>query len=368
MPLKAQLRDREDIVLRRLQNQGLLGKPFTRPEQVVARHLAMQSQDFGGAKWAIGQRLAVPTEASVDDAFQRGEILRTHVLRPTWHFVTPADIRWLLELTAPRIKAGSAPYFRKHGLEPASLRRSRRVLEQQLAGRQLTREELSVPLAEAGLPVLGEALSYQMIAAELDGVICSGARRGKQHTYALLEERVAKTTPLGRDEALAQLGLRYLQGHGPALVQDLAWWSGLTVADAKRAVAACRDRLCSAEVTGRTYWFAALGRAAPLAGPAVHLLPNYDEQLIAYRFRGNAIDPAVAPRVGRGDGVFDGHFVTIDGKLVGSWRRQLGKTHVSVQAALLRRPSRAEQRELRAAAQRYADFLALKLELSVTER
>jgi hypothetical protein len=368
MPLKGQLRDCEDILLRRLQNQGLLGKPFARPEQVVARHLAMQSQDFGGAKWAIGQRLAVPTEGSVDAAFQRGDILRTHVLRPTWHFVTPADIRWLLELTAPRIKAGSAPYFRKHGLDVASLRRSRRVLEKQLAGRQLTREELAVPLVEAGLPVQGEALSYQMIAAELDGVICSGARRGKQHTYALLEERVAKATPLGRDEALAQLGLRYLQGHGPALVQDLAWWSGLTVADAKRAVAACRDRLYSAEVTGRTYWFAALGRAAPLAGPVVHLLPNYDEQLIAYRFRGNAIDPAVAPRVGRGDGVFDGNFVTIDGKLVGSWRRELGKTHVSVQTALLRRPSRAEQRELRAAAQRYADFLALKLELSVTER
>jgi hypothetical protein len=368
MPAKAQLRDRQDIVLRRLQNQGLLGKPFARPVQVVARHLAMQSQDFGGAKWAIGQRLAVPAEASVDHAFQRGDILRTHVLRPTWHFVTSADIRWLLELTAPRIKAGSAPYFRRHGLDAASLRRSRRVLERQLPGRQLTREELAVPLAEAGLPVQGEALSYQMIAAELDGVICSGARRGKQHTYALLEERVAKTTPLGRDEALAQLAERYLQGHGPALVQDLAWWSGLKVADAKRALAACGAGLHSAEVAGKTYWFTALGRAAPLAGPLVHFLPNYDEQLIAYRFRGNAIDPAAAPHVGPGDGVFDGHFVTIDGQLVGGWRRELGKTHVSVQATLLRRASRAERRELTAAAQRYADFVALELELSVMER
>jgi len=211
-------------------------------------------------------------------------------------------------------------------------------------------------------------LTYQMIAAELDGVICSGARRGKQHTYAMLEERVAKTTPLGRDEALAQLALRYLQGHGPALVQDLAWWSGLTVADAKRAVAACNERLHSAEVAGKTYWFAALGRAAPLAGPLVHLLPNYDEQLIAYRFRSNAIDPAVTPRLGPGDGVFDGHFVTIDGKLVGGWRRELGKTHVSVQASLLRKASRAEQRELTAAARRYADFVGLELELSVAER
>ena len=368
MALKAQLRDCQDIVLRRLQNQGLLGKPFARPVQVVARHLAMQSQDFGGAKWAIGQRLAVPAEANVDEAFQRGDILRTHVLRPTWHFVASADIRWLLELTAPRIKAASAPYFRKHGLDVASLRRSRRVLEKQLAGRQLTREELALPLVAAGLPVQGEALSYQMIAAELDGVICSGAKRGKQHTYALLEERVASTTPLGRDEALAQLASRYLQGHGPALVQDLAWWSGLTVTDAKRAIAACEEELHSAEIAGRTYWFAALGRAAPRAGPVVHLLPNYDEQLIAYRFRDNAIDSAVAPRVGPGKGVFDGHFVTIDGKLVGNWRRELGKTHVRVHASLLRKVNRAEQRELAAAAQRYADFLTLKLELSVTQR
>jgi hypothetical protein len=367
MAAKAQLRDRQDIVLWRLQNQGLLGKPFARPAQVITRLLAMQSQDFGGAKWAIGQRLAALTEASVDAAFQRGDILRTHVLRPTWHFVTPADIRWLLELTAPRIKAGSAPYFRRHGLDAASLRRSRRVLEKQLPGRQLTREELAISLAEAGLPVGGEALSYQMIAAELDGVICSGARRGKQHTYALLEERVAPTTRLGRDEALAQLAARYLQGHGPALVQDLAWWSGLTVADAKRAVAASAERLQRAEVAGKTYWFGAVGRLAPRAGPVVHLLPNYDEQLIAYRFRGNAIDPAIAPRVGRGDGIFDGHFVTIDGKLVGGWRRELGKTHVGVQAVLLRKLSRAEQRELKAAAQRYAGFVAMKLELSVTE-
>jgi hypothetical protein len=368
MPAKAQLRDRRDIVVLRLQNQGLLGKPFARPAQVVSRLLAMQSQDFGGAKWAIGQRLALPSEASVNAALQRGDILRTHVLRPTWHFVTPADIRWLLQLTGPRIRASSAPYFRKHGLDAASLRRSRRVLEKQLRGRQLTREELAVSLAEAGLPVRGEALSYQMIAAELEGVICSGQRRGKQHTYALLEERVAPTTALGRDEALAQLALRYLQGHGPALLQDLAWWSGLTVADAKRAVAACEQGLHSADVAGKTYWFVAPGRQAPRVKPSVHLLPNYDEQLIAYRYRGNAIDPAIAPRVGPGNGVFDGHFVVIDGELVGGWRRELGKTHVRVQVALLRRPSRAEQRELKAAAQRYADFVALELQLSIIER
>lgn len=368
MPAQPPLRDRHDIVRRRLQNQRLIGKPFGSPAQAVAWHLAMQSQDYAGAKWALGQRVTGASDASVEAALERGEILRTHVLRPTWHFVTPADIRWLLQLSAPRIKASSAPYFRKHGLDAAALRKSRRILEKQLAGQARTRDELGVPLAEAGLPTKGEALSYQMIAAELDAVICSGARRGKQHTYVLLEERVAKAPARSRDEALAELALRYLQGHGPALAQDLAWWSGSTIADAKRGLLACGEQLQSASVAGKTYWFTPLSRAAPLAGPVAHLLPNYDEQLIAYRYRGNAVDASLSGRVGPGDGVFDGHLVLVDGQLVGGWRRELGKTTVVVDVTLLRKLSRIERRALGAAAQRYAAFVGLELELSVAER
>jgi hypothetical protein len=368
MAAQPTLHDRHDIVRRRLQNQRLIGKPFASPAKTVSWHLAMQSQDYGGAKWAVGQRSAGASDASVEAAFQRGEILRTHVLRPTWHFVAPADIRWLLQLSAPRIKAVSAPYFRKHGLDAATLRESRRVLEKQLSGQQLTRDELALALAEAGLPTKGEALSYQMIAAELDAVICSGARRGKQHTYALLEERVAQAPARGRDEALAELALRYLQGHGPALVQDLAWWSGSTIADAKRAVAACSDQLRSADVAGKIYWFAPFARGAPLTEPVVHLLPNYDEQLIAYRYRRNAVADSLGARVGPGDGVFDGHSVTVDGQLVGGWRRELTKTSVIVSVTTLRKLSRAERQQLAVAARKYATFVELELELSVAER
>lgn len=362
------LHDREDIVRRRLQAQRLIGKPFGSPAQAVAWHLAMQSQDYGGAKWAVGQRVAGASDASVEAAIARGEILRTHVLRPTWHFVTPADIRWLLQLSAPRIKAASVPYFRKHGLDAAALRKSRRVLEKELPGRARTRDELAVPLAQAGLPTKGEALSYQMIAAELDAVVCSGPRRGKQHTYVLLEERVAQAPVRSRDEALAELALRYLQGHGPALVQDLAWWSGSTIADAKRGLAACGEQLHSADVAGKTYWFGPLPRGAPLAEPVVHLLPNYDEQLIAYRYRGNAVGASLSGRVGPGDGVFDGHVVLVDGQLVGGWRRELSKARVTVNVTLLRKLSRVERRELTAAAERYAAFVELGLELTVAER
>jgi hypothetical protein len=327
----------------------------------------MQSQDYGGAKWAVGQRLANATDAQVDAAFDAGQIVRTHVLRPTWHFVAPADARWLLELSAPRIRAFSAPYFRKHGLDAAALKKSRRVLEKRLVGKQLTRDELAEALTAAGLPTQGEALSYQLIAAELDAVLVSGAREGKQHTYRLFEERIAPAPRRTREEALAELSLRYLASHGPALPQDLAWWAGLTIADAKRGIAACAGELESAQVADKTYWFTR-ARSVAFEPPIVHLLPNYDEQLIAYRFRGNAVDASTSARVGPGDGVFDGHFVMVNGSLIGGWRRELERAQVKVAVTLLRKLSPAEKRALQAAAERYASFLGLELELGIKQR
>jgi hypothetical protein len=360
------LRDRHDVVAVRLAGQRLIGKAFRRVEEVVAWHLAMQSQDFGGAKWAIGQRLVRATDASVEAAFDQGKLLRTHVLRPTWHFVAPADVRWLQQLTAPRVRALSAPYFRKFGLDARVLGRSRRVLEKNLRdGRFATRDELALRLAEAGLPAKGEALTYQMMAAELDAVIVSGPRRGKQHTYALLEERVPRTEAKSRDEALAELSYRYLQSHGPALPQDLAWWSGLTIADAKRGILANASRLENTQVDDKTFWLVPGQRRARPTPPLVHLLPNYDEQLIAYRERGCSRDERLsrAPR-----GAFDAHFVLVNGLLVGGWRRELGPTKVRVLVRTQRRLSITEQRALNEAARRYASFLQLGLELSVRQR
>jgi hypothetical protein len=363
------LRDRHDIVRRRMSNQRLLGKPFARPEQAVAWHLAVQSQDYSGAKWALGQRTASATDASVEAAFNRGRLLRTHVLRPTWHFVAPTDARWLLELSSERIRAFSTPYFRKHGLDARALKRSRRVLEKMLgAGEQLTRDELGVALAAEGLPVRGEALSYQLIAAELDAVLISGARRGKQHTYVAFDQRVPRAAPLPRDEALALLARRYLEGHGPALVQDLAWWAGLTIADAKRGVEAASDELESASVDGKTYWFRPTERAAPFDAPVVHLLPNYDEQLIAYKHRANAVDASLLSKVSVGSGIFDGHLLMVDGQLAGGWRREAGKSNVKIEVTFIRSASAREKRALSAAAVRYGAFLGLTPKLSVVSR
>ena len=254
-----------DIAHHRLYHQHLTANPFEKPADVVDWLVAVQAQDYFGAKWALGLRLRQDAhDADLDRAFNAGSILRTHVLRPTWHFVTPTDIRWLLALTAPRVLAVNAAMYRKLELDNATLKRGHKAMTKALHGGQhLTRDELRATLEKAGLAVgTGQRLAYMVMAAELDGLICSGPRRGKQFTYALLEERVPPVAPLQRDEALATLTRRYFASHGPATAQDFAKWSGLTSADAKRGLEMVGTQLQHETLNGAEYWFSS--SAAPL--------------------------------------------------------------------------------------------------------
>jgi hypothetical protein len=212
-----------NIARLRLHNQLLSRTEFTEPEQVVAWLGAVQAQDYAGAKWALGLRLANATDAAIEEAIDRGRILRTHVMRPTWHFVTPADIRWMLELTAPRVRALLAYNDRQLGLDQVTFKKSSAVLEKALQNnQQLTRGELTPILEKAGIAVEGLHLGQLLTHAELDGLVCSGPRKGKQFTYALLEERAPEARLLEREAALAELSRRYFHSHGPATLQDFA--------------------------------------------------------------------------------------------------------------------------------------------------
>ncbi len=211
-----------DIAQRRLRAQRLTGEPFASPVEAVRWLGAVQSQDYGGAKWALGQRTRNATEAELDRLFDEGAILRTHVLRPTWHFVTPADIRWLLELTGPRVKTKLAGRLRELEIDDGDVKRATAAFTAALTGGQhLTRPELADVLGKAGIAVGGQRLPHLIMRAELDGLVISGPRRGSQFTYALLEERVPKAPPLERDEALGELARRYFQSHGPAQIPEL---------------------------------------------------------------------------------------------------------------------------------------------------
>ena len=264
------------------------------------------------------------TDADLDRAFDAGAFIRTHVLRPTWHFVAPEDLRWLLALTAPRVHQASGYQYRQLGLDPETRARGRAVIERALRDRQYkTREELGRALDEAGLEATGLRLGYFCGDAELEALICNGPRRGKRQTYALVEEWVPPAPARTREEALAEIARRYVEGHGPAQVADLSWWSGLTVADSRAALASASPPLVRETVGEKEYWIspASPGRsAAPLEPPHVRLLPNYDELLIAFRDRVDAVDPGLPPpkRVAE---VILAHVITRDGLVVGGWRR-----------------------------------------------
>jgi len=330
----------------------------------VVRHLlAVQSQDYPNATWAVAQRLDGADETDLDRAFDAGEILRTHVLRPTWHFVAPDDLRWLLALTAPRVHQASAFQYRLLEIDGALAARSRKVIERALRGGiSLTREELGARLREAGIGATGPRLGYLVSHAELEGVVCSGPRRGKRHTYALVDERVPPAPPRERDSALAELARRYVEGHGPAQMADLAWWSGLTVADARTALESASPPLVRDEAGGRAFWVspasASASATASRDSPVVQLIPNYDELLVAFRDRSDAFDPGL-PAGLRVAQVILGHVVVRDGLVVGRYRRrnEPGALGTALDVELAVALDEAERAALRGAVERFSRFL-----------
>jgi hypothetical protein len=324
----------------------------------------VQSQDYPSAKWAVGQRVAGATEQDLDRAFDAGEIVRTHVLRPTWHFVAPDDLRWLLALTAPRVRQASAYQYRILGIDGQLAAKAAKVIEHALrGGGSLTREELGVRLRDAGIEATGLRLAYLVGDAELTGLICSGPRRGKRQTYALLEERLPPASGRTRDEALAELGRRYVEGHGPAQVADLAWWSGLTLADARVALESATPPLVREAHGDRTFWASPTQPAPRLTSPVVHLLPNYDELLISFRDRTDAMDPDLPPpaRVAQ---VVLAHIVVRDGLVVGGYRRRDEKALTTLSVDPLIELDAAEIHGIRAAAERLAAFLGRSVEVT----
>jgi hypothetical protein len=310
------------LLAERLRRQRLTGEPFPDSLAAVSWFGAVQSQDFAAALWGIGQRCADTNDASIRRLFDHGAILRTHVLRPTWHFVAPADLRWMLALTAPRVHVKNGPYYRRHDLDDKQLHRAADVITAALAGTQLTRTELAAELARKGIDTEGLRLTLIVMWCELEALICSGAMRGRQHTYALVDERVAEAPERETDDALGELATRYFASHGPATLTDFVWWSGLKVSEARRAV----DIAQPPEHVRKSEQ---LSEREPTGEHTVHLLPNFDEYVIAYQDRS-----ALLPLAKQESVPLDSHLLLIDGRMAGTWKRTLNTRHVTVSVQL----------------------------------
>lgn len=354
----------DSVALRRLRNQSITGPGHRTAADVVAWLGAVQAQEYPAAKWGLALRMLEGTsDAAIERAFDAGRILRTHVMRPTWHFVTPRDIQWMLELTAPRVQRRMQPYNRRLELDSPILNRALSVVERALSGgRYLTRLELSNRLARAGIAARGQRLAHLVLHAELERVICSGPRRGKVFTYALLAERAPGSNRVPREEAIAELARRYFGSHGPATIRDFVWWSGLVTADAKRGLEIIRAQ--HSVIDGLTYWFVGGLPADRARRWNSHLLPVYDEYLVAYRDRQavphgswGVATPSRFP-----------HPVVIDGRPAGMWRIVRSREGVTVEVVPLRTFSRPERRELADAAARYAHFAGMPAALVIGRR
>jgi hypothetical protein len=350
-----------EIARRRLRNQHLSGAPLADPVAVV-RHLgAVQAQEHGVAKWSLAQRSTGIGDAVVQRLVDEGVILRTHVLRPTWHFVAPADIVWMQALTAPRVRGAMAYYDRKLGLDDALFATTNRLLTDALrGGEQLTRAELAVVLGKAGIEASGQRLGHIVMRAELDALICNGAMRGKQHTYALLSERAPDALRLSPDEALAELTRRYFISHGPATTKDFMWWSSLTATQVKRGLELAGSQLVREEIGGRVYWSGlAAPVAAPEASPALHLLQTYDEYVVSYTESKDVFDVTGGARAAISPPARFSGVIVLDSQVVGTWRRTLARRAVTIETDLVVALDDTQARALAAAAAHFGQFLGV---------
>jgi len=354
-----------DIAHQRLHNQLITRRTFEKPGDVVEWLGAVQAQDYAAAKWAVGLRLQGTTDDDIEQAFTRGAILRTHLMRPTWHFVSPADIHWMLALTAPRVNAVNAYYYRKLALDDAVFMHSNAVLAKALqGGKQFTRPELASVLQQAGIATDDlQRFTHIMMRAELDGIVCSGARRGKQFTYALLDERAPQARTLDHDEALAQFARRYFTSHGPATLQDFVWWSGLTVADARASLELVTPQLMHEVVDGQAYWFSMSTPPANDLPQTIYLLPNFDEYTVGYTDRSAVIDVSDATKFDTRGNVLNPTIV-MDGRVVGTWKRTLKKDAVIITPNLFAHLNEDETRAFVASANRYGAFLDLPVNVT----
>ncbi|MEJ5914696.1 winged helix DNA-binding domain-containing protein [Pseudokineococcus sp. 1T1Z-3] len=349
-----------DVVRWRLHAHGLVGEGAGSVLDAVRSLTAVQSQDHLLALWSVARRVPGARLADVQLAMDDGALLRTHVLRPTWHTVVADDLPWLLALTADRVHTANGTPYRRHGLDEELLGRARRLLRRTLGdGASSTREEVSAALAAGGVAVApGQALAYLLMHAELEGLLVSGPTRGRQQTYALLEDRLDEAAPARTEpqDPVAELVRRHLRGHGPATLQDLRRWSSLPVTRLREGVAALGDQVDVHVVEGRT--LLTTGPApdlTPPRHPEVLLLQSLDELVVGHADSRDLMDVAGLEAAAADVRGLPQAVVLVDGQHAGRWRGRQRSDRLDVEVVLHRPLDDAEVDALEAEAARLAD-------------
>ena len=354
-----------EIAKYRLLNQQLAHTKIKSAVEMVEWFGAVQGQEYAQAKWGLGLRLPHLFDNDIENELNDGKILRTHLLRPTWHFVSATDIRWLLKLTAPRVHAVNAYMYRQSELDNNVLNRCSDILVKILeGGKQLTRDAINEEFKKHNVIAKGHWLSYIMMNAELEGIICSGARQGNQFTYALLEERVKykkslekPACPADRDEALAELTKRYFNSRSSATVKDFATWSGLTISDCKKGIEMTKTFLQKEVIEQQEYFFNTTISLPDKQPEKIHLLPIYDEYIMGYKdrsaimtFKDNAISS------------YDS-MILFEGQVIGTWKRTISKNFIDIEFEFFNPLNKYQSKIFDKTVNRFSEFMNLKMNI-----
>ncbi|QRR03351.1 winged helix DNA-binding domain-containing protein [Dyadobacter sandarakinus] len=356
----------DDILQIRLANQQIARTTFQSPAEVVSWMLAMQAQDFAGAKWSVALRLPACREQDVDDAIAARTIIRTWPMRGTLHLLAADDARWMLKLLAPRMIARAAGRYRQLELTEKVFSDSIDALSAAMDGRKvLTRSEVYQVLEKSGISTSGQRGIHIIGHLSQTRVLCHGPHQEKQPAYVLMDDWLPATKDIAGEEALATLALRYFTSHGPATIQDFIWWTGLTVKEARLALHLVTQELESIAVDDQTFW---MGQLVPAAsGNAVYMFPGFDEYMLGYTNRGLMVPGEHLAEIVPGNNGMFMPTIVINGQVAGTWRRTIRKDTVIIEPKLFKAISSANRKLLISAAQKYGSYLDKKVVMAAQD-
>ncbi len=352
-----------DIAHQRLFNHHITNPAFETPEDVVSHIGAIQAQDYFGSLWSIGLRMKNPSEAMIEEAIDEKKIVRTWPMRGTLHCVMPQQVRWMLKHLAPRVLKRMEPIVRQSGLDKKDIIKGSKAVEKALSrGEPLTRPELYDVLKKNKIDTDQYRGIYVLGNMAMEGLVCLGPRKGKQPTYVLLDDWLPSYKMLTKDEALATLAKQYFAGHGPATQADFAWWTGITLAEAKQAIEDAKDKL-EETVTDDVVYYTVETEATFKKSSACFLLPGFDEYVLSYADRSAVADATTLKKItGAKNGLLSSTII-INGKAIGTWKRTLKKDTVEIQTTPFDKFTTQQKTAMATAAKRYGNFLGLKIKL-----
>ena len=327
----------------RLYNHLLLSHEIEDPQGIVYWMGAMQSQALEMAKWAIGARLEDKNIEDINEVLNTGKVIRTHILRPTWHFVSAEDIHWMFDLSSPRLKPIYRSYAKASGANESLIHRTVPVIEKLLmGGKHLTRQEIGTLLSEQDLQLDDRTLHLSISYAETEGILVNGRQKGNKQTFTLLEEWVPRRETIDKEEALERLTRKFFTSHGPAAIHDFIWWSGLTITQCRQAIEMIKSDFICETINGRDFWMKNDIQIPPTDEDYALLLPPFDEFVVSYQNRSEIIEDHHYAKVMTKNGLFSPTII-LNGEIIGSWKKVAQKGSPRIELSFFEKTTKKKQ-------------------------